>query len=145
MHTVLPSPCAQSGVPCLRKRSRSLWFRLPAPSAAWLLRSPVNPNHAAPSHGPPARVLSPLSSWQSLSCCLSLVAKRSTPKPHGPLYFPSEPCGPFPHFRTMWPSSFPLRTSWFSLPLLQNHMDLFLSTCFKTSWSSSAKKNYFFK
>ena len=71
----------------------------------------------APSHGPPARVLSPLSLWlQSLSCYLSLVAKRSTPKPRGPLYSPSEPCGPFPHFRT----------AWFSLFLLQNHMALFL-------------------
>ena len=29
----------------------------------------------------------PFSSWQSLSCCLSCVAKRSTPKPHGPLLF----------------------------------------------------------
>ena len=57
----------------------------------------------------------PFSSWQSLSCCLSHVAKRSTPKLHGPLYSPSEPCGPFPHFRTAWSSSFPLRTSWFSL------------------------------
>ena len=48
------------------------------------------------SHGPAARVLPPLSSWQSLSCCLSRVAKRSTPKPHGPLYSPSEPRGPLP-------------------------------------------------
>ena len=30
MHTVIPSPSAQSGVPNLRKRSP--WFRLPAPS-----------------------------------------------------------------------------------------------------------------
>ena len=30
----------------------------------------------------------PFSSWQSLSCCLSRVAKRSTPKPHGPLFSP---------------------------------------------------------
>ena len=58
----------------------------------------------------------PFSSRQSLSCCLSRVAKRSTPKPRGPLYSPSEPCGPFPHFRT----------AWFSLFLLQNHMALFL-------------------
>ena len=57
----------------------------------------------------------PFSSRQSLSCCLSRVAKRSTPKPRGPLYSPSEPCGPFPHFRTTWPSSFSLRTSWFPL------------------------------
>ena len=51
-------------------------------------------SHVAPSHGPPARVRSPLSSRQSLSCCLSRVAKRSTPKPRGPLPFPSEPRGP---------------------------------------------------
>ena len=68
----------------------------------------------------------PFSSWQNLSCCLSRVAKRSTPKPRGPLYSPSEPCGPFPHFRNMWSSPFLLRTSWFSLFLLQNHMALFL-------------------
>ena len=75
-------------------------------------------SHVAPSHGPPASVLSPLSLWlQSLSCYLSHVAKRSTPKLRGPLYSPSEPCGPFPH-------------------LLQNHMDLYLSTCFRASWFS---------
>ena len=51
-------------------------------------------SHVAPSHSPPARVLSPLSSQQSLSCCLSHVAKRSTPKPRGPLYSPSDPRGP---------------------------------------------------
>ena len=66
----------------------------------------------------------PFSSQQSLSCCLSCVAKRSTPKPRGPLYSPSEPCGPFPHFRTAWSSSFPLRTSW---PPIY----------FRTVWSSS--------
>ena len=37
----------------------------------------------------------PFSLWlQSLSCCLSRVARRSTPKPRGPLYSPSEPHGP---------------------------------------------------
>ena len=46
----------------------------------------------------------PFSSRQSLSCCLSRVARRSTPKPRGPLYSPSEPRGPFPHFRTTWTS-----------------------------------------
>ena len=56
----------------------------------------------------------PFSSQQSLSCCLSHVARRSTPKPRGPLYSPSEPRGPF--------------------SLLQNHMDLYLSTCFRASW-----------
>ena len=39
----------------------------------------------------------PFSSRRSLSCCLSRVAKRSPPKPCGPLYSPSEPCGPFLH------------------------------------------------
>ena len=38
----------------------------------------------------------PFPSRQSLSCCLSRVAKSSTPKPHGPLYSPSEPRGPLP-------------------------------------------------
>ena len=52
------------------------------------------------------------SSRQSLSCCLSRVAKRSTPKPHGPLPFtPSEPRGPLPlaavpRFKSQLPSSF---------------------------------------
>ena len=36
------------------------------------------------------------SSRQSLSCCLSRVAKRSTPKPHGPLIFTPELHGPPP-------------------------------------------------
>ena len=40
---------------------------------------------------------SPFLWLQSLSCCLSRVARRSTPKPRGPLYSPSEPSGPFPH------------------------------------------------
>ena len=78
----------------------------------------------------------PFSSRQSLSCCLSYVAKRSTPKPRGPLYSPSEPRGPFPHFRTAWSSSFPLRTSWFSYSLqnrvapylLQNRVVFYLFT-----------------
>ena len=67
----------------------------------------------------------PFSSRQSISCCLSRVVKRSTPKPRGPLPFPSEPhcplftspklpdplpsptkpCGPlFPFIRTAWTS-----------------------------------------
>ena len=75
------------------------------------------------------------SSWQSLSCCLSRVAKRSTPKPHGPLYSPSEPRGPLPflqnrmvlpiHSRTVWPPIY-FRTSWSSPFLL------------RTAWSSSS-------
>ena len=69
-------------------------------------------SHVAPSHGPPASVLSPLSLWlQSLSCYLSHVAKRSTPKLRGPLYSPSEPRGPFPHFRAAW-STPSFRAAW---------------------------------
>ena len=54
------------------------------------------------------------SSRQSLSCCLSRVAKRSTPKPHGPPYSLQNrvPC-PY---------------------LLQNLLALFLSL--RTTWSS---------
>ena len=79
----------------------------------------------------------PFSSSQSLSCCLSRVAKSSTPKPRGPLYspselrgplpFPSEPHGPlyllqnrvvFPIYsRSSWPSPFPFRTAWSSPPM----------------------------
>ena len=40
MHTALPSPSAQSRVLYLRKRIRSPWFRLPAPSAGLLLVGP---------------------------------------------------------------------------------------------------------
>ena len=62
-------------------------------------------SRAAPSHGPAARVLSPLSLWlQSLSCCLSRVARRSTPKPRGPPPFPQNRGVSFPHFRTTWTS-----------------------------------------
>ena len=43
MHTVLPSPSAQSRVLYLRKRSRSLWLRFPAPSAV----SPPQGPHSA--------------------------------------------------------------------------------------------------
>ena len=54
----------------------------------------------------------PFSSRQSLSCCLSRLAKRSTPKPRGPLYSPPKPCGPppsmaaAPRFKSQHPSSF---------------------------------------
>ena len=40
--------------------------------------------HVIPSPGPPARVRSPLSFPQHLSCFLSHVAKGNTPKPCGP-------------------------------------------------------------
>ena len=65
-------PFAHSGVPYLRKRSRSPCFRHP------LLRGhhdlQVIQNHVAPSYGPPARVLSPLF-FQAKSLLL--------PKPRG--------------------------------------------------------------
>ena len=75
-----------------------------------LIQSPV-----APSHGPPARVLSPLF-FPAKSLLL--------PKPHGKKKHP----------QTTWSSSFPsIRTAW-SSSLLQNRMVLYLSTCFRTSW-----------
>ena len=73
----------------------------------------------------------PFSSWQSLFCCLSCVAKSSTPKPHGPLYSPSEPRGPLftsPKLPDPGPLPFPseprgtllfyFRTTWTSIYLL---------------------------
>ena len=73
----------------------------------------------------------PFSSQPSLSCCLSRVAKRSTPKPHGPLYSPSEPRGPLftsPKLPDPGPLPFPseprgtllfyFRTTWTSIYLL---------------------------
>ena len=103
-------------------------------------------SRAAPSHGPPARVLPPLSSWQSLSCCLSHVAKKSTPKPHGPLYSPSEPRGPLPfpseprgtllfYFRTTWTSIYLLASEPRGSPI---YFRAAWSTLFspKTLWSS---------
>ena len=57
----------------------------------------------------------PFSSQQSLSCCLSRVAKRSTPKPHGLLLFtPSEPRGPLSLLQKCLFLSFALRTAWSS-------------------------------
>ena len=71
----------------------------------WLLQSPVNPKPCGTFSWPTSKnPFSPFLWLQSLSCCLSRVARSSTPKPHGPLYSPSEPRGPFPHFRTTWTS-----------------------------------------
>ena len=62
-------------------------------------------SHVAPSHGSPARVLSPLFFLVLLSCCLSHVAKRSTPKPHGPPYSLLQNLVVlFLSFRTAWSS-----------------------------------------
>ena len=140
MGTVLPSPCAQSGVPYLRKRSRSPWFRLLAPSAVWLPQSPVNPKPCGTFSWPTSK--SPLSPF-SMAAKSLLLPKPRGKKKHSKTTWSSS----FP-FRTAWsslyftkaawswPSFFPLRTSWYSPLLLQNHMDLYLSTCFRTSWFS---------
>ena len=52
----------------------------------------------------------PFSSQQSLSCCLSRMAKRSTPKPHGPFYssrttWSSLSMAATPRFKSQRPSS----------------------------------------
>ena len=73
-------------------------------------------SHVAPSHGPPARVLSPLF-FPAKSLLL--------PKPRGKKK----------HSKTSWSSLLSFRTAWSFSPL-QNHMDLYLSTCFRTSWFS---------
>ena len=93
-------------------------------------------SHVAPSHGPPARVLSPL---------FFLAKSLLLPKPHCPSYslqnrvgplFTSEPRGPLPFpqnhmvllsfsFRTAWSSSFPIhfiRTTWTSTYLLASEL-----------------------
>ena len=100
-------------------------------------------SHAAPSHGPPARVLSPLFFPAKSLLLPNSVAKRSTPKPRGPLYSPSEPCGPFPHFRTTWTSIYLLaseprgspiyfRAAWSTPYLLWSRV---VSSSFRASWS----------
>ena len=74
----------------------------------------------------------PFSSWQSLSCCLSRMAKRSTPKPHGPLHFTPVPRGPplsTPELRdplSLWLPSLGLNPS-AHLPL-QPHFRLLLQS-----------------
>ena len=59
----------------------------------------------------------PFPSQQSLSCCLSHVAERSTPKPHGPLPFPQNRMVLPIYSRSSWPSPFPFRTAWSSPPM----------------------------
>ena len=60
----------------------------------WLRNLQLIQSHVAPSHGPPARVLSPLFSPAKSLLLPSHVAKRSTPKLRGPLSSPPIPCGP---------------------------------------------------
>ena len=73
-------------------------------------------SHVAPSHGPPARTLSPL---------FFLAKSLLLPKPRGKKK----------HSKTTWSSLLSFRTAWSFSPL-QNHMDLYLSTCFRASWFS---------
>ena len=84
MHTVLPSPSAWSGVPYLRKRSRSPWLRQPLGSWHHQLCCHHDllsfQNHVAPSHCHHQESFNPFSSQQGLSCFLRHVAKGSTPK-----------------------------------------------------------------
>ena len=89
----------------------------------------------------------PFFSRQSLSCCLSRVAKRSTPKPRGPLPFPSEQHGPLfisPKLPDPGPLSFPseprgspiyFRTTWTSIYLLAPE-PRGSPIYFRTAWSS---------
>ena len=110
----------------------------------------------------------PFSSQQSLSCCLSSVAKRSTSKPrgsllftsepHGPLSFPPEPRGPpslwlprlslnpsahlplQPHFRLLLQSVTPA-----SIPIFfQLYWAAILSPgrCGPMAWSQSSPSSY---
>ena len=82
-------------------------------------------SHAAPSHGPPARVLSPLS---------FLAKSLLLPKPHGKKKHP----------KTSWSSLLSFRTVWSFSPF-QNRVILFLSpqnlvvlpVYFRTTWPSS--------
>ena len=89
----------------------------------------------------------PFSSQQSLSCCLSCVAKRSTPKPRGPLPFPSEPHGPLftsPKLPDPGPLPFPseprgtllfyFRTTWTSIYLLASE-PRGSTLSFRAAWS----------
>ena len=100
----------------------------------------------------------PFSSWQSLSCCLSRVAKRSTPKPHGPPPFTSEPRGPLslwlpglglnpsthlplqPHFRLLLqpvtPASIPVFFQLYWAAIVS------LGRCGPMAWSQSSPRSH---
>ena len=70
----------------------------------WLLRSPVNPKPCGTFSWPSSKSpFSPFLWLQSLSHCLSRVARRSTPKPRGPLPFPQNRVVLFPiYFGAAW-------------------------------------------
>ena len=119
MHAVLPSPSALSGVPYLRKRSRSPWFRFPAPSAVSLPWGP----HCAKAV------------WSSLP---------SPPKPRGalPVWLPRLGLNPSaslplqPHFQLLWQSVTPA-----SIPVfLQLYWAAIVSLgrCGPMAWSQSS-------
>ena len=94
-------------------------------------------NHVAPSHCPPARVLPPLSSRQSLSCCLSRMVLLFPSEPHGPP-FTSEPRGPLftsPKLPDPGPLPFPSEPRG-SLYLLQSCMVYSLFTSEPRAWST---------
>ena len=117
----MPSPGTVSGKEVEVRDSGSWHHQLCGCRNLQLIQS-----HAAPSHGPPARVLSPLFFPAKSLLLPKLHGIRSTPKPHGLLLFtPSEPRGP-PH------SPSELHGSPY---LLQNCVVLSIHP--RTAWSSS--------
>ena len=129
MHTVfLPSPSAQSGVPYLRKRSRSLGFRLPAPSAVLPQQGPHSAKVAWFS------LFSSKTSWSSLP---------SLPKPCDPLLVwlprlglnPSTSLPLQPHFRlllqSVTPASIPVFFQLYWAAIVS------LGRCGPKAWSQS--------
>ena len=73
MHTVLPSPSAQSGILYLRKISRSLWFRFPAPSPVSMTQGPHSAKAAWFSPPTPPKLCGPLSLLHQSCLVLSQV------------------------------------------------------------------------
>ena len=112
-------------------------------------------NHAAPSHGPPARVLPPLffptkslllpkprgkkkhskTSWSS-TLLQNLVVLFPISEPLGPLPFPSEPRGSL-YFRTTWTSIYLLASEPRGSPIYFGAAWSPLLSFPKTLWSSS--------
>ena len=105
MHTVLPSPCAQSGYRVSGKEvevhdSGSRHHQLCCCNNLQLIQS-----HVVPSRGPPARVLSPLF-FQAKSLLL--------PKPRGKREHPKAVwSSPF-SAKAMWSSPFSAKAMWSS-------------------------------